>query len=373
MEEAILWWTLKNAVDHGGKAEVGPVLSRVLGERPELRSRVAELRRLAEKVVDEVNAMGLEMQLQKLREISEKIGVRETVVVKVRPTRHGLPPLKDAVVGRVVTRLPPEPSGYMHLGHAMSGVINHEYARMYDGKVWLRFEDTNPRKVRPEYYESFRRGYRWLGIEWDFEKNNSDDMDLYYEYARKMTELGRLYACPCTPDEMHLQRAMKRACGHREADLQENLDALEKAINGLYDEGEISFRLKGMLESENTALRDPVLFRIVKHPHPLRGRDYYLWPTYDLAAAVQDAVCGVTHVLRSSEFALRDELQNMIRDILGLKNPVIVEYSRFEFRGTITSKRQIRQLIEGGVIDGWDDPRLTTIEAVRRRGILPET
>lgn len=371
MEETILKWALKNALDHRGKAEVGPVLSKVLGERPDLRPMAAKVRASVEKIVAEVNRMGLEDQKSRYSEIMEKIGVVEPV--KVSQERRGLPPLVGAEVGKVVTRLPPEPSGYMHLGHALSGVINAEYARMYDGKLWLRFEDTNPRKVKLDYYESFRRGYKWLGIEWDFEKNNSDDMELYYDYGRRMIELGFLYACTCTEDELHRLRATGMGCVHRVRDVQENLIEWERAIEGVYDEGDISFRLRGDPSSENTVMRDPVLFRIVKHPHPLKGNDYNLWPTYDFAVAVQDAVCGVSHVLRSSEFAPRDELQNMIRSVLGLRSPVIVEYSRFEFRGAPTSKRIIRQLIEEGLISGWDDPRLTTIEGVRRRGILPET
>ncbi len=371
MEEAILKWALKNALDHGGRAEVGPVLSKVLGERPDLRPMAAQVRASVEKIVAEVNRMGLEDQKSRYSDMMEKIGVVERE--KVSEERRGLPPLVGADVGKVVTRLPPEPSGYMHLGHALSGVINAEYARMYDGKLWLRFEDTNPRKVKLEYYESFRRGYRWLGIEWDFEKNNSDDMELYYDYGRRMIEQGFLYACTCTEDELHQLRATGRGCIHRVRDVQESLIEWEKAIEGVYNEGDISFRLKGDPSSDNTAMRDPVLFRIVKHPHPLKGNDYSLWPTYDFAVAIQDAVCGVSHVLRSSEFAPRDELQNMIRSVLGLKSPVIVEYSRFEFRGAPTSKRIIRQLIEKGLIGGWDDPRLTTIEGVRRRGILPET
>jgi glutamyl-tRNA synthetase len=371
MEEAIIRWALKNALDHHGRAEVGPVLSKLLGERPDLRSQAAQLRTVVERIVDEVNKMGLEEQKLRYREVVEKTGVVE--VVKASTARRGLPPLAGAEVGKVVTRLPPEPSGYMHLGHAMSGIINSEYAEMYDGKLWLRFEDTNPRKVRLEYYESFRQGYRWLGIEWDYEKNNSDDMELYYDYGRRMIERAALYACKCTADELHQLRAAGRECRHRGMNVEENLEEWEKAINGVYGEGDISFRLRGDPSSENAALRDPVLFRVVRHPHPLKGSDYHLWPTYDMAAAIQDAICGVSHVLRSSEFVPRDELQNMIRNILGLRNPVIVAYSRFEFKGVPTSKRIIRGLIEQGLISGWDDPRLTTIEGVRRRGILPET
>ena len=368
VEREALKWALKNAVDHGGVAAVNAVMSKLMGTNPELRSRAAEVKRVVMEKVEQVNSMSPEEQASLLAEIAPEL-LRKHEVGEVR---RELPALPQAEQGRVVTRLPPEPSGFMHLGHAMAGLINEHYARRYGGKLWLRFEDTNPRKVKPIYYESFRQGYRWLGIVWDFEKNNSDDMELFYRYAKTMVERGLLYPCFCTAEEMHRQRQTMTACKDRETEPSKALDLWDKAVSGGFREGEISFRLKGIPNSPNTALRDPVLFRIVDYPHPLKGRDYLLWPTYDFAAAVEDAVCGVTHVLRSSEFTFRDELQNLIRQHLGLRNPVYVEFARFEFKGTPTSKRVIRELIEKGLIRGWDDPRLSTIDGVKRRGIRPE-
>ncbi|MEM4287638.1 MAG: glutamate--tRNA ligase [Candidatus Caldarchaeum sp.] len=360
-------WALKNAVEYGGKASVNAVMSKVLATDPALKTMVAEVKRIVEQVVEEVNSLPVEKQSSLLAEMFPDFEPKAVVSAKT------LPKLPFAVHGKVVTRLPPEPSGHMHLGHAIAGLINEYYARMYDGKLWLRFEDTNPRKAELVFYESFRKGYRWLGIRWDYEKNNSDDMEVYYDYAQKLIEKGCLYACFCKPDEMHRQRETMTCCAHRENYTEANLKVWERALEGSYREGDVSFRLKGFIDSQNTALRDPVLFRVVNHPHPLHGMRYHLWPTYDFAAAVQDALCGVTHVLRSSEFAFRDELQNLIRAHLGLPNPVYVEFARFEFRGAPTSKRIIRELIAKGLVAGWDDPRLSTIEAVRRRGLLPET
>ncbi len=369
LKQIVLKWALSNAVEHGGKASVNAVMSKVLGENPGLKTQVAEVKKIVEKVVEEVNNLSLDEQSSMLYKIApEKLAKPKTVEAE-----RLLPPLPSAVDGRVITRLPPEPSGYMHIGHAIAGLINEYYARKYNGKLWLRFEDTNPRKVQLIYYESFRKGYKWLGIEWDFEKNNSDDMEIYYDYGLKMIKKGVLYPCFCSTDEMRLQRYKLIGCVHREGDVQQNIDIWEKVLNGMYKEGEVSFRLKGCLDSQNSALRDPVLFRIVDHPHPLKGRDYRLWPTYDFAAAVQDALCKITHVLRSSEFAFRDELQNLIRHHLSLPNPVYVEFARFEFKGVPTSKRLIREMIEKKIVSGWDDPRLSTIEAIRRRGLQPKT
>ena len=367
LRKTILKWALKNAVDHDGKAAIGPVISKLVAEDPSIKNRIREIRGIVEEVVNYVNGIPPEEQERMLGEIAPELLRHET-----RREEKKLPPLPGAVKGQVVTRLPPEPSGYMHIGHAMSGLLNYLYAEMYDGKLWLRFEDTNPRKVRLEYYESFRKGYRWLGIEWDYEKNNSDDMKLYYEYAEKLIKMNKLYLCTCSPDEMSMQRREMKTCIHRSQGVEENLELWSKMINGEFKEGEIAVRLAGDMSSKNTAMRDPVMFRVVDHPHPLLGKDYIVWPTYDFAVAIQDAICGITHVLRSSEFAFRDELQNYIRSLLGLRNPVIIEYSRFEFRGTPTSKRLIRPLIESRVVWGWDDPRLATVEGIRRRGILPE-
>ncbi|MEM4675276.1 MAG: glutamate--tRNA ligase, partial [Nitrososphaerota archaeon] len=362
----ILKWALKNAIEHDGKAIVKAVVSKVLGENPELRNMIGEVLKLAEDVVRNVNQMGIEQQTKMLEEIAP------TLLEKHKPKEKRLPPLPYAEPGKVVTRLPPEPSGYMHIGHAMSGILNYMYAKMYDGKLWLRFEDTNPRKVKLEYYENFRKGYKWFGIEWDYEKCNSEDLDLYYEYANELIRRGLAYVCSCSREEMSRGRFMMTECAHRQQPVEVNVSLWKDMLSGALKEGTAVLRLKGDMTSKNTVMRDPALFRIIEHPHPIVGDKYRVWPTYDIAAAIEDAICGVTHVLRSSEFALRDELQNYIRSLLGLQNPVFVEYSRFEFKGTPLAKREIRRLIEQGIVSRWDDPRLATVDGIKRRGLLPE-
>ena len=366
LEEIALKWALKNAVDHDGRAMVGPVIAKVIGEHPELRGDIGRVKEVVEKVVEEVNSMRLEEQREKLMEIAPELLERRRVEEK------RLPPLPNAEKGKVVTRLPPEPSGYMHIGHGMSGLLNYLYARMYDGFIWLRFEDTDPRKVKLEYYDSFRRGYRWLGIEWDDEKNNSDDIELFYKYAEKLIKLGKAYVCRCPIERIRRFRREMRECEHRSQGVDENLDLWNRMLSGEFGEGEAILRLKGDMRSKNTVMRDPALFRIIDHPHPLTGRKYRVWPLYDFAVSIEDHLCGVTHVLRTSEFALRDELQNYIRELLGMRNPIYVEYSRFEFKGTPVSKRKLRALIEARIASSWDDPRFPTIDGIRRRGILPE-
>ena len=367
LDRIALKWALKNAVEHDGKAMIGPVIAKILGERPDLKSDIASVRRAAEKAVERVNSMSLEDQRTMLMEIAPELLEAKRVEEK------RLPPLPGAEPGKVVTRLPPEPSGYMHIGHAMSGLLNYLYAKMYDGRIWLRFEDTDPRKVRLEYYESFRRGYRWLGIEWDHEKNNSDDMELFYRYAEELIRAGKAYVCTCPVEKIRRLRAQGEGCEHRSLGVDENLSLWNEMLAGGFREGEAILRLVGDMKHTNTTMRDPALFRIIEHKHPLTGSRYRVWPLYDFAASIEDYLCGVTHVLRTSEFALRDELQDYIRSLLGLnRHPVYIEYSRFEFKGTPVSKRRLRAILEAGLAKSWDDPRFPTIEGVRRRGILPE-
>lgn len=367
VRQLIYKWALKNAHDHGGSAQEKAVISKVIAERPDLKASIAVLLGLVREVVGRVNSMSPDAIAQALSELAPELMVERKVEAKRR-----LPPLPNAVPGNVVTRLPPEPSGYMHIGHALSGLLNYLYKEMYGGKVWLRFEDTDPRKVRPEYYDSYRDGYSWAGIKWDHEKCNSDDMELFYRYAAELIESGKAYACACSRETVRRLRSEGVPCEHRAQPVEVNMELWEGMLEGRFSEGEVSLRLVGDMASTNTTLRDPVIMRIVEKPHPLKGDRYRVWPTYDFAASVEDAICGVTHVLRTSEFMLRDELQDLIRSYLSMPNPTYVEYERFEFEGTPVSRREIRSLIERGVVSGWDDPRLATIASIRRRGIVPE-
>lgn len=367
MKELAFKWALKNAVDHDGKAVLSAVLSRILAEAPEQKTRIAELRIEVEKVVEEVNSLSLDEQRSKLEEYPELLQRKKIEKEKA------LPPLPKAEIGKVVTRLPPEPSGFMHIGHAMSGIINYQYARIYEGVLWLRFEDTDPRKVKPEYYDNFRRGYRWLGISWNREKSNSEDIELCYKHAEILIQKESAYVCTCSSDVIHRNRKMEEECTHRSHSTTENLELWNRMLSGAYPEGIAVLRLRGNMRSSNAVMRDPTLFRVVTSPHPMVGRQFYVWPTYDFAVAVEDALCGVTHVIRSSEFALRGELQDRIRSLLGYDNPFYVEYSRFEFKGTPVQKRKLRPLVDSGLVWGWDDPRLPTIDGVKRRGIVPES
>ncbi len=358
-------WALLNATRHGGKAEVGAVVGRVLAEFPELRHSAGQVAKAVRSAVGRVNQLSLSEQETLLKEKYPDVE---------KPTekegRVGLPPLPNAIKGKTAFRIPPEPSGFMHIGHAMAFTVNYIYTEIYDGELWLRFEDTNPKNVALRYYESFRQGIKWLGIRWDHEKNVSDDMDLIYEYGRRLIQEGKAYSCSCNPEKVKRLRFEGKACVHRDAPIEKSLDVWEKMLAKKVGEGESVIRFKGDMQSLNYSLRDSNLFRVIQKAHPVTGERYTLWPTYDLANTIEDEVCGITHVLRSSEF--RTELQKQIRDALGFRALDVIQFSRYNFKGTPVHKRLLRPLVEEKLVSGWDDPRMPTVEGLKRRGVIPE-
>ncbi len=366
---------LLNAVSHQGSAEVGAVVSKSLGETPALRTMAKDVARAAAEVVKRVNSLSPTEQQKLLEErypdaLQARDQRKAAQIADEKAHTTQLPPLRDAVKGKVVLRLPPEPSGFMTIGHAMAGVINATYRDMYEGELWLRFEDTNPRKVHKAYYQSFRDGYKWVGIRWDHEKDVSTDMEVLYFHARRLIEMGAAYACACPADRVKELRTEGKACEHRGSSVEGNLKVWERMLARKCKEGEWVIRFKGELDSLDLSLRDPNILRVIESSHPVVGTKYVVWPVYDFEVVVEDKLCGVTHVLRSSEFHIA--LQDRVRELLGFPPVVVEQFSRFNFKGTPVSKRLLRPLVEEKVVTGWDDPRMPTIEGVRRRGIVPE-
>lgn len=356
---------LQNAVRHGGRTQVGVVMAKLLGEMPEYRNKADAIKEAVAGVVSEVNAMTLARQKD---ELDDEYG--GATASRSEPQAPGLPPLTGASAG-VVTRFPPEPNGYPHIGHAKAAIINEEYAKMYGGTKILRMDDTNPESERLEYYAAIKVGLDWLGIRYDVIKNTSDDMELLYAKGRQMVEGSRAYVCTCKRDEISRNRRERIACRCSRADSGKGPDLWDRMF-GRYRPGEAVLRYRGEISSENTAMRDPVLFRVVEARHPLTLDRYRVWPSYDFAVAVEDSADGVTHAFRSKEYELRNELYRAILDDLGMRKPQVLEFSRLEFEGMPVSKRLLRPLIEERKVSWYDDPRLPTLEAMRRRGIRPE-
>jgi glutamyl-tRNA synthetase len=352
-------YALINAVEYGGEASVKAVMGKVMGESPELRKDPQKTLELIRNEISKINSMSGKEQEEQLRAIYPEYFEKEQIKAKKE-----LPPLPDA--GDVVTRLPPEPNGFPHIGHGLSFYFNYYYARRYHGKVILRFDDTNPEKEKREFYDEMKKGIQWLKMDWDEEHYESDDLPLLYQYAEKLIEQGDMYVCFCPQSKIKKDRYTMRECECRGRNISENMSLWKEMHTG----EKYIVRLKGDMASPDSQMRDPTLFRVVTAPHPIQNRKYKVWPTYDFACAVEDSVLGVTHVLRSNEFHTR--LQNHIRDLLSLRHPVIIQYSRFNMKGSPASKRQLRPLIAKGLVKDWDDIRLTTLRALKRRGIVPE-
>ncbi len=355
---------LQNAAEHEGQTKDKIVLSKILGSKPELRSKVKEITSEITLIVNEINKLSPSEQKS---EIENKFP--EILIPKERQEeREGLPPLDDAEKGKVITRFPPEPNGYPHIGHAKAAIINEEYVNMYGGKKILRMDDTNPENERLEYYAAIKVGLEWLGIHYDVIKNTSDDMELLYEKGLELINSGNAYVCTCKRDDISKNRREMKACKCSLADQDQNNSKWQKMFEK-YKQGEAIVRFRGNMKSENTVMRDPVMFRIIEAKHPLLGDKYRVWPSYDFAVAIEDSTDGVSHAFRSKEYELRNELYYSILDSLKMRKPKMLEFSRLEFKGMPVSKRILKPLIEEGKISWYDDPRLPTLEALKRRGI----
>ncbi len=358
---------LKNALEHAGKARADTVVAKVMGLKPELQKDARLLIDQIRIIVDDVNRLSLGEQKTELERTAPELLVQE----KKKGREGKLPPLPNAEMGKVVTRFPPEPNGYPHIGHAKAVIIDEEYAKMYKGKLIFRFDDTNPLKEKLEYYDAIKEGIEWLGVKPHVVKNTSDDLELLYKYARKLIEVGAAYVCTCAMDTIKENRKSGVACECRSIDLIHNMERWEKMFDE-YKPNQAVVRYRGDMKSENTVMRDPTLFRIIEGEHPLKGHKYRVWPTYDFAAPIEDSIDGVTHAMRTKEYELRNELYYAIIDKLQIRKPLMMEFSRLEFDAMPVSKRKIRPLIDQGLVMGWDDPRMPTLIALKRRGILPE-
>ncbi len=367
IEKLVRTLALKNALDHEGKAQFDAVISKFLGSRPDKRAEIKSLIPDIKSTVQAVNAMALADQ----KALLEELAPGELEAKKQPESGPRLPPLENAVMGKVVTRFPPEPNGYPHIGHAKAAIIDEEYARMYGGKLILRFDDTNPLKEKLEYYDAIAEGLQWLGVKPDIVKNTSDDIVKIHELGKQLVQSEGAYVCTCSQEKIHDLRGKGLPCECR-LDHSVALDRLKQMFADSYGPNDAIIRFKGDMADQNTAMRDPTLFRIIEGEHPKLGNKVRVWPTYDFAAPVEDSLDGVTHAMRTKEYELRNALYFAILDRLGMRKPIMIEFSRLEFEGVPVSKRKIRPLIDNGTIKSWDDPRLPTLSAFKRRGFVPE-
>lgn len=372
LRELIHKSALLNAVRHDGKAQAGPVVGKILGEKPEYRNKVKELSAVINEIIKEVNELSLDEQ----KRIVEKNWPETFGKEKAEEKR--LPPLPNADrYPHVVTRYAPNPDCVLHLGSARAIVLCHEYAEMYKGTFILRFEDTDPKLKRPElqFYDLIREDLAWLECKPDKEFIQSDRIPIYYEHAEKLLKNGNAYVCTCKPEDFRKKILAQEPCDCRDLPVEENLRRWKLMLNGGYKEGEAVVRVKTELDHPNPAVRDWPALRVLdteKHPHPRVGSKYRVWPLYNLAAGVDDHLMGVTHIIRGKEHLTNEVRQTFMYKHFGWKYPEAIHYGRLKITGATLSKSKIVQGIREGLYKSWDDPRLATFLALRRRGIQPD-
>ena len=288
--------------------------------------------------------------------------------------------LEDGAYSKIVTRFPPEPNGYLHIGHAKSIILNSGLAKEYGGDFHLRFDDTNPMKEKAEFVESIMEDVRWICGDLDKEMVffASDYFDQMYECAVKLIKKGKAFVCDLNAEQMREYRGTLKEPGknspYRDRSIEENLDLFERMRNGEFEDGACVLRAKIDMSSPNMNMRDPVIYRVARMHHHNAGDKWCIYPMYDFAHPIEDAIEGVTHSICTLEFEDHRPLYDWVVRELEFENPPKqIEFAKLYLTNVVTGKRYIKKLVEDGIVDGWDDPRLVSIAALRRRGFTPES
>ena len=287
--------------------------------------------------------------------------------------------IAEGTCDTVCTRFPPEPNGYLHIGHAKSILLNYGLAQEYHGKFNLRFDDTNPTKEKTEFVESIKADVAWLGADWEDRLFfASDYFDQMYEAALVLIKKGKAYVCDLTPEEIRQYRGTLTEPGknspYRDRSIEENLELFENMRAGKYADGEKVLRAKIDMASPNINMRDPIIYRVAHMSHHNTGDKWCIYPMYDFAHPIEDAIEGVTHSICTLEFEDHRPLYDwVVREVGYEKPPKQIEFAKMYLTNVVTGKRYIKKLVEDGIVDGWDDPRLVTIAALSRRGFTPES
>ncbi len=294
--------------------------------------------------------------------------IREIIEEDIRNGKNG---------GRVHTRFPPEPNGFLHIGHAKSICLNFGLAADYNGLCNLRFDDTNPETEEAAYVESIKEDVRWLGFDWgDREFYASDYFEKLYEYAVDLIKKGKAYVCDLNAEEISDYRGTLTAPGrvspYRNRSVEENIDLFRRMRNGEFPDGSRTLRAKIDMSHPNLLMRDPVLYRIRREHHYRAGDKWCIYATYDWAHGQSDSIEGITHSICTLEFEVHRPLYNWLLDQLGIHHPQQIEFARLSVSHTVLSKRKLLELVKEGRVSGWDDPRMPTISGLRRRGYTPE-
>lgn len=347
---------LKNACDYG-KANPGAVVGKVIAEFPDAKNDMKATMIEINNIIADISKLSKEQIADEMKKYEY---IKKEEVKK---------DFKLENAQKVITRFPPEPSGYPHIGHAKAAFLDYMFAKDNSGQMILRFDDTNPEKESLEYMDAIREGLAWLGINWIKETYTSDNIELIYESAEKLISKNKAYVSIASQEEISEMRTTGKPIECRNLSAKEHLFRWEEMLAGKL---KAVLLYKGNLEADNTVMRDPTLARLITKKHYRQGKRYLIWPSYDLAVVVMDYMEGITHSMRSKEYELRNELYFALFDALDWKKPELIEFSRLAIKNAPVSKRLLAPLVQNHQVSGWDDPRLPTLTGLKRRGILPE-
>ncbi len=364
-DQNIRKYCLINAIEHAGKAQPKSVLGKILADDPNLRSSAMELRFTIEKVAQQVNNLTLEQQKDELKTLGG-------YTAPVRTERKGLPDL-ELTREKFTLRFAPNPNGAIHMGNARPVILCDEYAKRYNGRLILRFDDTDPKIKVPEkkFYEWIRRDLKWLKVKIYKEVICSKRLNIYYNHAEKLLKMGKAYVCTCDSEKWKNLIQKSRACPCRNLAQTMQLRRWRNMLNHKFKEGEAVLRIKTHLDDKNPAVRDWPAMRIVDKPlHPLKKA--HLWPLYNFASAIDDHLLNITHIFRGQEHSTNEAKQQYLYDSFRWKYPIVTILGRFSLSESILSKSQISEGIKNHTYDSWEDLRLGTLSSLRRRGFQPD-
>lgn len=369
LEKTIYKYVLLNALKHKGNANPGAVMGAIMSSESELRKDAKKIGSISGKLVAKVNQMSLDEQKSEI----VKLGIDledEQSKGKSNDKEKGLADLPGSH-DSVVMRFAPNPSGPLHIGHARAAIPNGEYVKRYGGKLILRIEDTDPKRIYPPAYDMIQEDLKWLGIETSEVYYQSDRFPIYYEYAEKLIEIGAAYMCSCEGGDFKKLKDACEPCPCRGNSPEENMEFWKEFSN--MESGQAVLRVKTDIKHKNPAIRDWVAMRIVDGEHPRIGTKYRIYPMMNFSVAIDDHLMGMTHVLRGKDHLANSEKQKYLYEHMGWDVPEFIHYGRLKMEDIALSTSKALAGIEAGEYNGWDDPRLGTLRAIARRGIQAKT
>ncbi|MCC7553422.1 MAG: glutamate--tRNA ligase [Methanobacteriaceae archaeon] len=364
LEKTVYKHALLNAAKHKGSANSGAVIGSIMSQKAELRSQAKQIKEIAKDIVSKVNDLSLEEQEKEMNNldlvVKEKKQVKETGLGDLPGTHKN-----------IVMRFAPNPSGPLHIGHARAAIPNNEFVKKYKGKLILRIEDTDPKRIYEPAYDMILKDLKWLDINPDEIFYQSDRFEIYYEYAKKLIEINGAYMCTCDGGDFKKLKDESKECPCRNNSVDKNLEMWEEFSS--MNEGEAVLRVKTDINHKNPAIRDWVAMRIVKDKHPRLGEKYKIYPMMNFSVAIDDHLMALTHVLRGKDHLANSEKQKYLYDHFKWNVPEFIHYGRLKMEDIALSTSKALEGIENGTYSGWDDPRLGTLRAIAKRGIQKET